>query len=108
MLVRICRSSNKDYCGVVKLYDTILTEYIPSVEKLRILNDEFGIKIDNELCNDIVKICELYSDVVLSGIQIGITGTKVAVVHNLRKLLSVNDIARAVVLPVSDVKEILA
>lgn len=108
VLVRICRCSNKDYCGVVKLYDTILTEYIPSVEKLRILNDEFGIKIDNELCNDIVKICELYSDVVLSGIQIGITGTKVAVVHNLRKLLSVNDIARAVALPVSDVKEILA
>ena len=72
-VVTIClgESGTENYTGIVKFMDVLLSSSRAATEKKKILEEEFGVAMNEDLEREVLVMCNLSQGVKAEGINIG-------------------------------------
>ena len=72
-VVTIClgKPGTENYTGIVKFMDVLLSSSRAAAEKKKILEEEFGVAMNEELEREVLVMCNLSQGVKAEGISIG-------------------------------------
>ena len=72
-MVTIClgKPDAENYTGILKFLDVLLSSSRAAAEKKKILEEEFGVAMSEELEREVLEVCNLSQGVRQEGIEIG-------------------------------------